>query len=297
MAAARHQPDEHGARPDRRRPRRVGRTPTRPRPSCPTSRAPSARRRSTSPRSRCRPAARRTGASRPVKKLAGLLAEGATGRLDWTTKLPAGVTTSTITSEQAPALGVLPPQDRAAVVAGAAADGALLLDIPAEAELDEPVVRLARRPGRRARPRPPRRRARALLQGRRSSSSTPARRALPARLGRHRRRLRPHRRVGAALGRRRPCTCAARRPRRSRRPLQAPLGDASAARSSASTPTCVTPAPAATRPCSASTSPTPASTSSTARTSTTTRRTARAGHLQGRAPGRDAPTPSGSATC
>src|SRR6476620_4573595 len=30
----------------------------------------------------------------PVKKLAGLLAEGASGRLDWTTKLPAGVTTS-----------------------------------------------------------------------------------------------------------------------------------------------------------------------------------------------------------
>lgn len=75
----------------------------------------------------------------PVKKLAGLLAEGATGQLDWIMKLPAGVTTSTITSEQAQALGILPPQDRAAVVAGAAADGALLLDIPAEAELDEPV--------------------------------------------------------------------------------------------------------------------------------------------------------------
>src|SRR6478752_9810525 len=68
----------------------------------------------------------------PVKKLSGLLAEGASGRLDWTTKLPAGVTTSTITSEQAQELGILPPQDRAAVVAGAAADGAVLLDIPAE---------------------------------------------------------------------------------------------------------------------------------------------------------------------
>ena len=75
----------------------------------------------------------------PVKKLAGLLAEGATGSLDWSTSLPEGVTTSTITSEQARALGILPPQDRAAVVAGAAADGAVLLDIPAEAELDEPV--------------------------------------------------------------------------------------------------------------------------------------------------------------
>ncbi|WP_081633873.1 Fe-S cluster assembly protein SufD [Terracoccus sp. 273MFTsu3.1] len=75
----------------------------------------------------------------PVKKLAGLLAEGATGSLDWSTSLPEGVTTSTITSEQAQGLGILPPQDRAAVVAGAAAGGALLLDIPAEAELDEPV--------------------------------------------------------------------------------------------------------------------------------------------------------------
>src|SRR6478736_5086382 len=75
----------------------------------------------------------------PVKKLAGLLAEGATGSLDWSTSLPECVTTSTITSEQARGLGVLPPQDRAAVVAAAAADGALLLDIPADAELDEPV--------------------------------------------------------------------------------------------------------------------------------------------------------------
>ncbi|GAA2744322.1 Fe-S cluster assembly protein SufD [Terrabacter aerolatus] len=75
----------------------------------------------------------------PVKKLAGLLADGASGRLDWTTKLPEGVTTSTITSEEAQGLGILPPQDRAAVVAGAAADGALLLDIPADSELGEPV--------------------------------------------------------------------------------------------------------------------------------------------------------------
>jgi len=75
----------------------------------------------------------------PVKKLAGLLAEGATGSLELSASLPAGVTTSTITSEQARGLGVLPPQDRAAVVAAAAADGAVLLDIPADAELDEPV--------------------------------------------------------------------------------------------------------------------------------------------------------------
>ena len=75
----------------------------------------------------------------PVKKLVGLLAESATGHLDVSASLPGGVTTSTITSEQAQGLGILPPQDRAAVVAGASTAGAVLLDIPAEAELDEPV--------------------------------------------------------------------------------------------------------------------------------------------------------------
>jgi len=75
----------------------------------------------------------------PVKKLRDLLAEGASGRLDLGSQLPEGVTTSTIGSDEARALGVLPPQDRAAVVAGAATDGALLLDIPAEAELDQPI--------------------------------------------------------------------------------------------------------------------------------------------------------------
>ena len=74
----------------------------------------------------------------PVKKLKAVLAEGATGTLEADTDLPEGVTTSTVTAEQARALGILPPQDRAAVVAGAAT-GAVLLDIPAEAELDAPV--------------------------------------------------------------------------------------------------------------------------------------------------------------
>ena len=75
----------------------------------------------------------------PVKRLGALLAEGASGRLDLTTRLPEGVTTTAISGAEAQALGILPPQDRAAVVAGAAVDGALLLDIPAEAELAEPV--------------------------------------------------------------------------------------------------------------------------------------------------------------
>ena len=75
----------------------------------------------------------------PVKKLSALLAEGATGHLDWTTSLPEGVTTSTISAQEARDLGVLPPQDRAAVIAAVSADGAVLVDVPADAELIEPV--------------------------------------------------------------------------------------------------------------------------------------------------------------
>ncbi|WP_323100038.1 Fe-S cluster assembly protein SufD [Intrasporangium sp. YIM S08009] len=74
----------------------------------------------------------------PVKKLKGVLAEGATGTLEADTQLPEGVTTSTVTADEARALGILPPQDRAAVVAGAAT-GAVLVDIADEAELDAPV--------------------------------------------------------------------------------------------------------------------------------------------------------------
>ncbi len=73
----------------------------------------------------------------PVKKLAPLFAEGATGRLDWRAELPEGVTVSEITAEQARDLGILPPQDRAAALAAAGAT--TLVDIPVEAELAEPI--------------------------------------------------------------------------------------------------------------------------------------------------------------
>ncbi|WP_347353191.1 Fe-S cluster assembly protein SufD [Intrasporangium sp.] len=74
----------------------------------------------------------------PVKKLRTLLEPGATGRLEWDTFLPEGVTVSTIRSSEARELGALPPQDRAAVVA-ADVEKVTLVDIPAEAELTEPV--------------------------------------------------------------------------------------------------------------------------------------------------------------
>jgi Fe-S cluster assembly protein SufD len=74
----------------------------------------------------------------PVKKLRGLLETGSDGKLHWETVLPEGVTLSSIPASEARALGVLPPQDRAAVVA-ADVDTVTLLDIPAEVELTEPV--------------------------------------------------------------------------------------------------------------------------------------------------------------
>ena len=114
----------------------------------------------------------------PVRKLGPLLAEGERGEPRRQRKLPEGVTTRR-SRRAGPGLGILPPQDRAAVIAGAASDGALLLDVPADAELDEPVrARSSVRAGSpctatsscapAASPRRP------------SSSSTPARPATPA---------------------------------------------------------------------------------------------------------------------
>ncbi|GAA6526766.1 Fe-S cluster assembly protein SufD [Intrasporangium sp. DVR] len=75
----------------------------------------------------------------PVKKLSALLAEGTSPALGWDLDLPDGVSTSTITPQQARDLGILAPQDRAAAVAAAGALKVLLLDIAAEAELTRPV--------------------------------------------------------------------------------------------------------------------------------------------------------------
>ncbi|HEY5820653.1 MAG TPA: Fe-S cluster assembly protein SufD [Propionibacteriaceae bacterium] len=78
----------------------------------------------------------------PLKRLRGLLdAEGQTGgRLTWEVEAPDHVTTSQITTAQAIGLGGPAPVDRIAALAVANADGAVRVDIPAEAELDRPVV-------------------------------------------------------------------------------------------------------------------------------------------------------------
>ncbi|WP_342748933.1 Fe-S cluster assembly protein SufD [Nocardioides gansuensis] len=77
----------------------------------------------------------------PLKRLRGILdGEASDAHLTWETSLPAGVTLSTITTEEARELGELPPNERPAALAVALAGGAALLDVAAEAELDEPVV-------------------------------------------------------------------------------------------------------------------------------------------------------------
>lgn len=77
----------------------------------------------------------------PLKRLRGILdGEASTAELVRETTLPEGVTLSAISAEEAVALGELAPNDRPAALAAANADGALLLDVPAEAVVAEPVV-------------------------------------------------------------------------------------------------------------------------------------------------------------
>ncbi|HET7398061.1 MAG TPA: Fe-S cluster assembly protein SufD [Intrasporangium sp.] len=74
----------------------------------------------------------------PVRALAPLFAEGATGELRWDAELPEGVTVSRIPEAAARELGILAPQDRPAALAAGTGD-ATLVDVPVEAELTEPV--------------------------------------------------------------------------------------------------------------------------------------------------------------
>ena len=77
----------------------------------------------------------------PVRTFRTLLNSGPTeDRLEWDTNLPAGVTVSEVSNEEARRLSVEPPVDRVAAQAAANAHGATLVDVPAEAELDEPLL-------------------------------------------------------------------------------------------------------------------------------------------------------------
>src|SRR3954468_13143484 len=69
----------------------------------------------------------------PLKRLRGILdGETSDTRLAWETTLPAGVTLTEITDEQAREIGELAPNDRPSALAAAHAGAALLLDVPAD---------------------------------------------------------------------------------------------------------------------------------------------------------------------
>ncbi|WP_307827928.1 Fe-S cluster assembly protein SufD [Nocardioides sp. SYSU D00038] len=77
----------------------------------------------------------------PLKRLRGLLdGEPSAASLRWETELPGGVTLTEVTGDEAVGLGELGPNDRPSALAVAHAGGARLLDVPADLELDEPVV-------------------------------------------------------------------------------------------------------------------------------------------------------------
>ncbi|GAA1390489.1 Fe-S cluster assembly protein SufD [Luteococcus peritonei] len=77
----------------------------------------------------------------PMKRIRPLLrAEVTSDNLTWQTSLPAGVSLTSIDSEQARELAVEAPLDRVSALAAQNAGYAALLDIPAESELSEPVL-------------------------------------------------------------------------------------------------------------------------------------------------------------
>lgn len=76
----------------------------------------------------------------PVDRLGDLFADGeGSGHLDWQAQLPEGVKSTRIDEQRARELTTVAPADRPAALAFARSGGAMQLDIPAEAEVTEPV--------------------------------------------------------------------------------------------------------------------------------------------------------------
>jgi len=77
----------------------------------------------------------------PLKRLRGLLDDGPSdAHLTWKVDAPDGVATSRLTTAQVEALGVVPPIDRPAALAVANAGGAVLIDVPDDVELTDPLI-------------------------------------------------------------------------------------------------------------------------------------------------------------
>ncbi|MDP9444213.1 MAG: Fe-S cluster assembly protein SufD [Actinomycetota bacterium] len=77
----------------------------------------------------------------PVKRLRGLLdGQPSDGHLKWETSTPDGVTLTEIGTDEAAALRLPAPVDRPAALAVANAGGAVLVEVPADAAVTEPVV-------------------------------------------------------------------------------------------------------------------------------------------------------------
>ncbi|WP_139983149.1 Fe-S cluster assembly protein SufD [Nocardioides litoris] len=77
----------------------------------------------------------------PLKRLRGLLdGEASETQLTWDASLPEGLQLQEISKDEARELGELAPNDRPSALAVDRAVRTVLLDVPAERELDEPVV-------------------------------------------------------------------------------------------------------------------------------------------------------------
>jgi Fe-S cluster assembly protein SufD len=77
----------------------------------------------------------------PLKRLGGILdGEQSDAHLSWETDLPEGVSLREISAAEARELGEMLPADRPSALAVANGGGAMLLDVPAELEVDQPVV-------------------------------------------------------------------------------------------------------------------------------------------------------------
>jgi Fe-S cluster assembly protein SufD len=77
----------------------------------------------------------------PLKRLHGMLdGEPSGARLAWRGDVPAGVAVKEISGDEAAGLGVLAPTDRPSALAVSMCPSVVLIDVPPQLELDEPLV-------------------------------------------------------------------------------------------------------------------------------------------------------------